>query len=131
MATRMTITRSVFLKFNPRWNDRDATTLEAMTDEFGGVAFTLVESGWDKHVKVHDATGCLTMDVSKGTVYLKGARRWPGSVPYDVPGDDQDHVYRLSTNVERGVGVNSSDPTGGHPQCMTCFLHHPEADCDR
>ncbi|QSR25432.1 hypothetical protein CFH99_07310 [Nocardioides aromaticivorans] len=128
-TTPVPISRTELLRYNPRWNDRDRTAVEAMVDEFGGVSFVPGASGYP-HVKVRDAEGGHIMDVAKGRVYLKKARRWPGSVPYDLPGDEHDHVYLLSTSREHSDGTPAKDPTGGHAQCMKCFIHHPPGDCD-
>lgn len=130
MADPTTLTRNTLLKWHPRWNDRDRATLEAMIDEFDAASFTVAPSGYP-HVKVRDAEGNLIMDVARGRVYLKAARRWDGSVPYDEDGDSKDHVYLLSTSREHSEGKSAPDPTGGHPTCPDCFLCHPVGECDR
>lgn len=70
------------------------------------------------------------MEVAAGTIYLKGGRRIPGSVLYAPGTDNLDHVRRLDTHQTSSEGTGAPDPTGGHPMCMNCFLHHPEGECD-
>lgn len=120
------MTRAQLMKFNPLWNGSDRAVLTEDLDTFGAVAFTYVVSGFNRYVRVLDASGAHVMDVSPGTFYYKGGHDRAGSEPYLE--SNEGRVYRTS-RAGAGGGVATPEPDYG-PRCDTCGLHH-RGECDR
>lgn len=125
MTTRSSITRSAFFKFNPRWAEGDIAILKEDVEEFGGVTFEHLASGWNTFVRVCNANGDLVMEVSKGTIYYPGGRTRPGSVERSK--DHSGHVFHLSPH-NAGSGKRKSEPNYGST-CPRCHLAHADEEC--
>ena len=109
---RTPLTRHEFLRFNSSWNDEDLATIN---EHLAAAAATFEEvdpPGYNHYVEVCDAEGNVLMHVSKGTIYREG------------------NVYRLSTTSGGGGGRGKPAPSLP-PLCSSCYLHHPEGECDR
>lgn len=123
------MTRAQLLSFNPLWDDRDRDHIAGDLDALGGVTFTYSQSGWNRCVVVCDAGGNEVMSVAPGTIYYKAGITRPGSEYQEA---HNAHVWRTSRNGKGGGQSKAEpDPTGGFPQCMACFMHHREGECDR
>ena len=110
-TVRTPMTDAEFLRWNPRWNDQDLAIIKEHLDDAGAAAFEEVDPpGYNLYVEVSHADGNVLMHASKGTIYR---------------GDD---VIRLSTTS--GGGHPAKPKPKLHPLCETCWLHHPEGDCD-
>lgn len=125
------MTRAQLLKFNPLWDDRDRAVIEEYVERWGGVRFQYAQSGYNRCVLVFDAEDNELMAVAPGTIYYPPGVTRPGSEDHSSRGH-KGHVFKTSRHG-RGGGQSKPerDPTGGHPLCMRCFMHHAEGACDR
>ncbi|WP_183093209.1 hypothetical protein [Nocardioides stalactiti] len=126
LRTGDAMTRAQLIKFNPLWNSRDREVIDEDIDAFGGVKFEYYQSGYNRGVNVLDEAGTVLMSVAPGTIYYADGRTRPGSVYLESHGG---HVYKTS---RAGSGGGSAKPEPSrHPVCQSCWMEHPEGECDR